>query len=279
MPQCMLVVLYPFKWCVEDGDRQICVMPCSSSDHLSLSVRQKDYNDCYSSYPELHMCKRWNDTMILLLWLFWAHTLQCIGIYFFFCFIHSRPSSIHSNLLFLSLPSLIPLSTSFSFPPIIPSSIPASHLFAFLPPPFPLSPYSPSPPPHIFPPFSCFPYSTAVGGEIQVVETIMKWLTPRQDGAIDPLTPNALMSTLRPLLRLSKLKYRTLWGKPSLVPRPHPAFHRLQYGKAGRAWYLFSHEYDVISKLRKFAELTGCILRIFNRLHTQRSVCKTIASR
>ena len=62
-----VVVLYPFKWCVEDGDRQICVMPCSSSDHLSLSVRQKDYNDCYSSYPELHMCKRWNDTMILLL--------------------------------------------------------------------------------------------------------------------------------------------------------------------------------------------------------------------
>ena len=162
----------------------------------------------------------------------------------------SHYSLLHSCLPSLRLPS---------------SSISSLSLF-----PLPPSPH--------FIPFSCFPYSTAVGGEIQVVETIMKWLTPRQDGAIDPLTPNALMSTLRPLLRLSKLKYRTLWGKPSLVPRPRPAFRRLQYGKAGRAWYLFSHEYDVISKLRKFAELTGCILRIFNRLHTQRSVYKTIAS-
>ena len=25
----------------------------------------------------------------------------------------------------------------------------------------------------------------------------------------------------------------------SLVPRPHPAFRHLQYGKAGRAWYIF----------------------------------------
>ena len=66
---------------------------------------------------------------------------------------------------------------------------------------------------------------------------------------------------------------------PSLVPKPHPAFHRLQYRKAGRAWYLFSREHDVISKLRKFAELTGCVLCIFNWLRAQRSVCKTIASR
>ena len=65
----------------------------------------------------------------------------------------------------------------------------------------------------------------------------------------------------------------------SLVPRPNPAFRRLQYGKAGRAWYLFSREHDVITKLRKFAELTGCISRVFNRLCAQRSVCKTIASR
>ena len=28
----------------------------------------------------------------------------------------------------------------------------------------------------------------------------------------------------------------------SLVPRPRPAFRRLQYRKAGRAWYLFSRE-------------------------------------
>ena len=65
----------------------------------------------------------------------------------------------------------------------------------------------------------------------------------------------------------------------SLVPRPRPAFHHLQYGKAGRAWYLFSCEHDAISKLRKFAELTGYVSRIFNWLRAQRSVCKTIASR
>ena len=31
-------------------------------------------------------------------------------------------------------------------------------------------------------------------------------------------------------------------------PGPCPAFHCLQYGKAGRAWYLFSREQDVINK-------------------------------
>ena len=40
----------------------------------------------------------------------------------------------------------------------------------------------------------------------------------------------------------------------SLVPRPRPAFRRFQYGKAGRAWYLFSREHDVIGNLQKFAE-------------------------
>ena len=34
----------------------------------------------------------------------------------------------------------------------------------------------------------------------------------------------------------------------SLIPRPRPAFRRLQYGKVGRAWYLFSHEHDLIGK-------------------------------
>ena len=34
----------------------------------------------------------------------------------------------------------------------------------------------------------------------------------------------------------------------SLVPRPCPVFCRLQYRKAGRAWYLFSCEHDVIKK-------------------------------
>ena len=48
----------------------------------------------------------------------------------------------------------------------------------------------------------------------------------------------------------------------SLVPRPRPAFRCLQYGKAGRAWYLFSREHDVIGKWRKFSEQTGCVLRI-----------------
>jgi len=37
----------------------------------------------------------------------------------------------------------------------------------------------------------------------------------------------------------------------SLAPRPHPALCRLQYGKAGRAWYLFSREHDVISKWQR----------------------------
>ena len=39
----------------------------------------------------------------------------------------------------------------------------------------------------------------------------------------------------------------------SLVPRPCPAFRRLQYEKAGRAWYLFSREHDIIGKLQKIA--------------------------
>jgi len=37
----------------------------------------------------------------------------------------------------------------------------------------------------------------------------------------------------------------------SYVPRPHPAFRHLQYGKVGRAWYLFSHEHDIINKWQK----------------------------
>ena len=30
------------------------------------------------------------------------------------------------------------------------------------------------------------------------------------------------------------------WVVPSVGPRSHPAFRCLKYGKAGRAWYLFS---------------------------------------
>ena len=53
-----------------------------------------------------------------------------------------------------------------------------------------------------------------------------------------------------------------LWGQHSLVSRPRPAFHCLQYGKAWRAWYLFSREHDVIGKWEKFSEQTGCISHI-----------------
>ena len=35
-------------------------------------------------------------------------------------------------------------------------------------------------------------------------------------------------------------------ARHSLIPRPRSAFRRLQYEKAGRAWYLFSHEHDVM---------------------------------
>ena len=81
----------------------------------------------------------------------------------------------------------------------------------------------------------------------------------------------------------NKVKKIVIWHLlcvfPSLVPRLRPAFCCLQYRKVGRAWYLFSREHDVISKLRKFAELASCVSRIFNRLRAQRSVCKTITSR
>ena len=56
--------------------------------------------------------------------------------------------------------------------------------------------------------------------------------------------------------------YIATMGIPSLVPRPRPAFRRLQYGKAWRAWYLFSREHDVIGKWRKISEQTGCVSRI-----------------
>ena len=56
----------------------------------------------------------------------------------------------------------------------------------------------------------------------------------------------------------------------SLVSRPHPAFCRLQYGKAGRVWYIFSREHDVIGKWPKFSE--QAMFRVLsNRLHAQRS--------
>ena len=45
-------------------------------------------------------------------------------------------------------------------------------------------------------------------------------------------------------------------------PTPCPAFHRLQYRKAWRAWYLFPSKHDIIGKWRKFSEQTGCVLHI-----------------
>ena len=62
--------------------------------------------------------------------------------------------------------------------------------------------------------------------------------------------------------RVSETREQTLHSGLSLVPRPRPAFRRLQYGKAWRAWYLFSREHDVIGKWRKVSEQTGCVSRI-----------------
>jgi len=37
----------------------------------------------------------------------------------------------------------------------------------------------------------------------------------------------------------------------SPISRSRPPYFRLQYGKMGRAWYLFSCEHDVIDKWQK----------------------------
>ena len=47
-----------------------------------------------------------------------------------------------------------------------------------------------------------------------------------------------------------------IYGQNSLVPRPLLAFHRLQYSKAGRAWYLFSHEHVVIGRTSRLCFTT-----------------------
>ena len=48
----------------------------------------------------------------------------------------------------------------------------------------------------------------------------------------------------------------------SLVPRPRPAFRHLQYGKAGRAWYVSPHGHYVIDKWPKFSERNSEVLHI-----------------
>ena len=67
------------------------------------------------------------------------------------------------------------------------------------------------------------------------------------------------------------------WTAASLVPSP--AFRRLQYSKAGRAWYIFPREHDVIEKWQNFhnKDATFCVL--FNHLHVQRSVSMTPLAR
>ena len=139
------------------------------------------------------MCKRRSDAMTLLIWLFWTHTGVHCALFLFF------------PLPLLTILPVLPLCLPLSPPPPsllpVPSSL-SLHLSPFLPPissRFFLLYFLSLLPPHLL----LSPYSTAVGGEVQLVETIVKWLTPRQDR--DLLTPNALMNTLRPLLRLSKL--------------------------------------------------------------------------
>ena len=53
----------------------------------------------------------------------------------------------------------------------------------------------------------------------------------------------------------------------SLVPRPCPAFHRLQYGKVGRAWYVSSREHYVIDKWPNSSEQKAKFCVLFNQLH------------
>ena len=56
-------------------------------------------------------------------------------------------------------------------------------------------------------------------------------------------------------------------------PVPCPAFHRLQYGKAGRAWYISSCEHDVIDKWKN---VDAMFCTLFNHLHVQRLVSMTV---
>ena len=75
---------------------------------------------------------------------------------------------------------------------------------------------------------------------------------------VDHLRPQVVSPVLYSILWYTVVYCSILWCTVvycgSLVPRPRPAFRRLQYRKAGRAWYLFSNEHDVIGKWRKFSE-------------------------
>ena len=62
-------------------------------------------------------------------------------------------------------------------------------------------------------------------------------------------------------------------------PVPRPAFRRLQYGKAGRAWYIFSREHDVIEKWQNLQNEDATFRVLFNHLHVQHSVSMTVTPR
>ena len=59
-----------------------------------------------------------------------------------------------------------------------------------------------------------------------------------------------------------------------LIPRPHPAFCCLLYG---RAWYLFSCEHDVIGKWQKFQNKKAGLCILFDQLNFHHLVCITVA--
>ena len=67
---------------------------------------------------------------------------------------------------------------------------------------------------------------------------------------------------------------------PNLVTGTCPALRRFHSTeKAGRAWYLFSHEHDIIGKWQEFSEQTGYVSHILNLLYIQRLVCMTFTPR
>jgi len=61
----------------------------------------------------------------------------------------------------------------------------------------------------------------------------------------------------------------------SLIPRPRPAFHHLQYRKAGRAWYLFSRKHDkkLTNAKKKIRIKKAKFHALLNELRVQHLVC------
>ena len=72
-------------------------------------------------------------------------------------------------------------------------------------------------------------------------------------------------------------KFGTVYPRVASFPVPRPAFHRLKYGKAGRAWYISSREHDVIEKWQNFQNEDATFCMLFSHLHVQRSVSMTVA--